>query len=252
MKKIANYITIFLLSIFIISCGGSNESISDSPENTPNNTSSKNKILCLGASRVEGARPEYESFRYELWKDLIDGGFTFDFVGTQEDNASYPNYQGKSFDKDHEGRGGWKSGQIVNGISNWLNQTGAPDIVLFSAPAGNDALAGDDYTTALNNVKAIVDAIQKKNPNVTILIEELAPAKTFLMTPNLTAFFTQMHQDVKTIATTKSTATSKVIAVDMHTGFTDSLLADEVHYNTAGAAFIAERYYDVLEDLLVK
>ncbi|MEO0725477.1 MAG: hypothetical protein AAFZ63_13110 [Bacteroidota bacterium] len=35
-----------------------------------------------------------------------------------------------------------------------------------------------------------------------------------------------------------------------HAGFTDDFLADEVHYNEAGAAFIAERYYEVLEDIL--
>ena len=35
----------------------------------PQNTSI-NKILALGASRVKGSRPEFESYRYELWKDL--------------------------------------------------------------------------------------------------------------------------------------------------------------------------------------
>lgn len=43
---------------------------------------------------------------------------------------------------------------------------------------------------------------------------------------------------------------SQVIAVDMFTGFTDSLLADEVHYNEAGADFIASRYYTLLENIL--
>ncbi len=34
--------------------------------------------------------------------------------------------------------------------------------------------------------------------------------------------------------------------VDMATGFSDALLADEVHYNQAGAGFVADRYYPVL------
>ena len=69
-------------------------------------STSINKILPLGASRVEGLRPEYEGFRYELWKDLIDGDWTFDFIGTRTDNASYPSYNGNDFDVDHDGGGG--------------------------------------------------------------------------------------------------------------------------------------------------
>lgn len=36
----------------------------------------------------------------------------------------------------------------------------------------------------------------------------------------------------------------------MFTGFTDGMLADNVHYNEIGAEFIATRYYDILEDVL--
>ena len=45
----------------------------DEQEAKPISTSI-NKILPLGASRVEGNRPDYESFRYELWKDLEEKG----------------------------------------------------------------------------------------------------------------------------------------------------------------------------------
>lgn len=31
-----------------------------------------NKIMPLGASRVQGLTPWFESYRYALWKDLID------------------------------------------------------------------------------------------------------------------------------------------------------------------------------------
>lgn len=60
-----------------------------------------NKMLPLGASRVEGFRPHFESYRYELWKDLTENGWTFDFIGTRSDKASYPLYNGKKFDIDH-------------------------------------------------------------------------------------------------------------------------------------------------------
>lgn len=219
-------------------------------ENPKPQSNSINKILPLGASRVEGARPDYESFRYELWKDLIDGGWTFDFIGTQSDYASYPSYSGNDFDIDHEGRGGWTSGQILSGLEDWLNETESPDIVLFSSPGGNDALEGLPYEEAVENVNDIIDIIQADNPNVTILIEQMAPGQSDIMTPELTEYFEQLQQEILSIAANQTTMSSQVIAIDMFTGFTNSFLADDVHYNEAGAEFIATRYYNVLENIL--
>lgn len=215
-------------------------------------SNSINKILPLGASRVEGARPEYESFRYELWKDLVENNWTFDFIGTQSDNASYPTFDNNTFDLDHEGRGGWTSGQIKDGLIDWLNETGAPDIVLFSSPGGNDALEGLSYEQAVTNINSIIDILQEKNSNVTIIIEQMAPGKSNFMNSELTLFFEQMQLEVLNITSHQSTSTSQVIAVDMYTGFNDNFLADDVHYNQSGAEFIATRYYNVLEDVLEK
>ena len=213
-------------------------------------SASINKILPLGASRVEGLRPEYEGFRYELWKDLIDGDWTFDFIGSRSDNASYPSYNGKNFDVDHEGGGGGTSGQILSGIEGWLNETGSPDIVLFSSPGGNDALEGLPYEDAVENINNIIDIIQADNPNVTIFIEQMAPGRSDFTTPELTSYINQLQQEVLSIASDQSTSTSQIIAVDMFTGFNDSLLADDIHYNEAGAEFIATRYYNVLINVL--
>jgi hypothetical protein len=59
-----------------------------------------------------------------------------------------------------------------------------------------------------------------------------------------------MQQEVLNIAANKTTTTSSVMAVDMFTGFNDNLLADDVHYNEAGAVFIANRYYTILINVL--
>ena len=64
-------------------------------------------------------------------------------------------------------------------------------------------------------------------------------------------FFTS-RADVADIASNMTTANSKIIAIDMYTGFDDSMLADEVHYNEKGAEFIANRYYGELKELLVR
>ncbi len=246
-----NKVFTLFLGVFLLAISCSQDDGRATPE-VKDISASKNKIMPLGASRVEGARPEFESYRFELWKLLVDSGYEFDFIGTNTDDASYPTYQNLTFDMDHEGRGGWTSGQIRQGIEAWLGQTGAPDIVLFSSPGGNDALTGSSYEQAILNVNAIIDEIQQTNPNTTIIIEQLAPARSDAMTPELTNFFIRMRQDVIDISAQQSTDSSKVLVVDMATGFSDSLFADDVHYNEAGALFVAERYYEVLKDILEK
>lgn len=204
----------------------------------------------LGASRVEGARPYFESYRYELWKMLQDSGYHFDFIGTRYDSATYPKYKGEAFDRDHEGHGGWTAGQIRFKLNKWINNAGVPDIVLFSSPAANDALAGLSYADAIQHVKAIIELLQEVNPDVVILIEEMAPAHSNAMTKERQAFFLQMLADVRSIAENYSTATSKVITVDMATGFKDVYLADAVHYNQVGATLVARRYFLALQPIL--
>lgn len=241
---------IFALGLFFIfNCSNCTKE-DDNPITENPQSTSINKIMALGASRVEGARPNFESYRYELWKKLIDDSWDFDYIGTKKDPESYPVYADSTFDNDHEGRGGWTSGQILEGIGEWLDQTGAPDIVLFSSPGGNDALQNLPYEEAISNVNAIIDVLQAVNPNVTIIIEQLAPARSDLMTATLGNYFDQMQQDVLTIATAQSTTSSQVLPVDMATGFNDSYLADDVHYNEAGAIFIADQYYEVLVNVL--
>jgi hypothetical protein len=218
----------------------------------PYNPNSKNKILNLGASRAAGARPVHESYRYELWKDLIDNHWEFDFIGTKEDYSFYPAYGGLAFDKDHEARPGWTSFEILDGLPKWLEETGSPDIVLFSTPGGNDALLNLDYSKTIKHIHSIVDTLQANNPKVTILIEQMAPPRSTKMEPPLSTYVSNLQQDVVSIAAQKSNDSSLVIAVDMYTGFSDSLLKDGVHYNELGARFIAERYYEVLQTVLIR
>ena len=243
IQKIKLLVIVLLLLTF-------NACNKDDDSSTNSQSQSINKILALGASRVEGSRPEFESYRYELWKDLKENNWIFDFIGTQTDESSYPTFNNMNFDVDHEGRSGWTSGEILNGLGDWLNQTGSADIVLLSSPGGNDALEGLPYSQAVSNIKYIIDILQADNPSITIILEQMAPGRSDIMTSELTEFFTQMQQEVLNIAANKTTTTSSVMAVDMFTGFNDNLLADDVHYNEAGAVFIANRYYTILINVL--
>ena len=209
-----------------------------------------NKIMPLGASRVQGFTPWFESYRFELWKALIDGGWDFDYVGTETETGSYPNYENLSFDPDHQGKMSWTSEKIFEELESILHETGYPDIVLFSSPGGNDILDGLPYENVIENINDIIDLFQDRNPDIVILIEQLAPGKTSFMTPELTLIFDKAVLDVETIAQEQTDENSLVIPVNMFEGFADRYLADDIHYNTEGAEFIAQRYYEVLENVL--
>ena len=78
----------------------------------------------------------------------------------------------------------------------------------------------------------------------------MAPGNSEIMTSELTFFWESMQKEVLKIANNKSTLTSQIIPVDMYTGFDDNLLADDVHYNEEGAKFIANRYFNILKNIL--
>ena len=245
--KLAVYLFLALTLGLVQSC--KKEVVNAGP--SASQSTSQNKIMPLGASRVEGAPPSFESYRYELWKLLKDGGYDFDFVGTEADSYSYGQYNGQTFDADHEGRGGITAAEIRNGLPGWLDQGGIPDIVLFSSPGGNDLLGGANYQDVLVDVNAIIDILQSYNPNVTILIEQMAPSDAATMTQQFTAIYNTVLQEIGNIAQQQTTTTSSVMVVNMSTGFdANQFLADDVHYNQAGASFIANQYYQVLQGVL--
>lgn len=245
MKLIDTNVFVYAIScFFLMACDSDNEATDLTPV-TPSETT----IMPLGASRVDGATPEYESYRYELWKLLIEGGYEFDFVGTETDNATYPTYNDQIFDSDHEGRGGITSSGILEELETWLDELGsAPDIVLFSSPGGNDGI--DNYELTVSNVNAIIDILQSRNPSVTVFIELPAPPLTSEQTTEFLAFYNQALEDIPQWANQQTTNTSSVMAIDMVTGFNDAYLADDVHYNASGARFIAQKYYDELIKVL--
>ena len=207
------------------------------------------KILPLGDSRVEGFRPEHESYRYELWKNLIDNERTFDFIGTQTDLASYPDYKAKSFDPDHEGAGGATSGYILDILPDVLASLGKPDIVLLGI-GGNDIIDGGySVSEVIANINAIIDTIQRKNPYVTVILEQIAPGHSSFMSPELTDLFKRFNDSIDAIPFGQSDESSAVITVDMYTGWSDEYMADEVHYNEVGAKEVADRYIKAFNTL---
>ena len=203
-------------------------------------------LLIQFASCKKGDEDGYESYRYELWKKCISNNYTIDFLGMQYDDGNYPDFNGFSFDRDHEGIGGIETEGVLDNIDEVLQQVNDFNIVLLCI-GGNDLLNGiDDPQTAIDNIHLIIDAIQNAHPDVTIFIEKIAPGNNEIMTPEFQLKLDEFNQLIAALAPIQTNANSNVIVVDMYTGFTENLLADDVHYNQEGALFIAERYFNAI------
>lgn len=195
----------------------------------------------------EQENDSYESYRYELWKNLIDNNYNFDFIGREKDYGTYPLYAGLEFDNDHEGSGGFESEDVLANIDEILTTIASPDIVLLSI-GGNDLLdGGNPPSEPIANIVELVGKLQTHNSNITIFLERIAPANNETMTSSLTNKLNDFNSQIVSIANSLTTNTSKVIALDMNTNFNESYLADDVHYNELGAKFIADIYFNGIQ-----
>ena len=208
-------------------------------------------ILPLGDSRVAGLRPLFESYRYELWKNLLEQNADIDLVGPETDNARYPDFMDRTFDNDHAGIGGNTTTDVLERLDNVLRSMPEPPQIVLLGIGGNDLLQGMDAGEVINNMHTIIDRLQANNPGVIIIVEQIAPGTSeFMATEGLRPIFDAFNAAIPTLASEQSDATSRVIPVDMSTNWTDEYLADEVHYNEAGAKVVADRYFAVMEEVL--
>ena len=159
-------------------------------------------------------------------------------------------YLDNTFDPDHQGIGGHTTADVLEDLPEVLSDLGEVDIVLLGI-GGNDALEGGSgsVTDAISNVNSIIDLLQANNPNVIIFLEQIAPGMSSIMTADLTAAINNFNNQISLVAANQSNSNSTVIAVDMATGWQDSYLADDVHYNAIGAEVVASRYSEAFKSL---
>lgn len=239
MSKITRVALTALLIFTIISCT-EDDSMTISPPDY------EVIILPLGDSRVAGDRPLHESYRYDLWKNLIENSWDFNFVGPQIDMSEYPVYSEEIFDKEHAGVGGYTTKDILTTLESTLSDVEVPNIVLLGI-GGNDLVINNSYNEAVQNINGIIDILQNHNPEVTIFIEQIAPGNSSTFSEEGLDLFTGFKNAINTISEERSTEDSNLISVDMAEGWGDILLIDEVHYNQYGAKVIADRYFDAID-----
>lgn len=201
-----------------------------------------------------GANPE-SSYRYWLYQDLTDAGFSFQFIGTRTgvENGSPANSWPQEAYSGHEG---WTSSDAANPAN--LNPVAgkAPDIVILDF-GSNDILAGIDLkTTTATNLETIIQAFATANPSVTILI---AVPTGFVVDPSLPrkqrgqqrSQQSRLAGVVSKVAKAENKAGIRVIKVNQMSGFNPRRnTVDGAHPNVVGEQKIANKYFQALRRIL--
>ena len=204
-------------------------------------------ILSIGDSRVEGNTPNFESYRYHLWRNLKLNNWDINFIGSRMDNGVYESVNGICFDNEHEGIGGATTSIILSRLSN-MKLEYTPDIVLISI-GGNDLLDQNlTVTQILSNLRKIVFQIRRISLQSTIIIEQIAPGKSSFMTPSLTEKITEFNYKIIDLGKTLDRSAARVLTIDLQTNWNDDLMADDLHYNNEGAQYVGDKYFSIISE----
>jgi lysophospholipase L1-like esterase len=217
------------------------------------------RIMPLGNSITQSNQDNY-SYRYNLWKKLLDAKVNCDFVGSHNTNKNgnpvWPAYQGMQFDNDNEGHWGWSADQILNGntqeptkgkLSDWLKGY-TPDIVLMHLGT-NDMFRNHSVPATLDELREVVRLIREKNPAVTILLAKLIPAYDQKVGPQSANNIKLLNDELPALALELNTIQSPVILVDQNTGFdpkTGIDTWDGIHPNASGEEKMAQKWFNAI------
>lgn len=216
------------------------------------------RILPLGDSITQG-NDHLQTYRYDLWKDLLDANYDFEFVGSMTtnfggNNPPYPDYLGQTFSDVNEGHYGWKIHEINDGafdasvghwggsLSDWITGYTA-DIALVHLGTNDVTVASSADMVA--GISQIIDTLRTNNPHMAILLGAI-PASGFENPPY------GFNQGLAELAAAKDTPESRVLVVDLTTGWISDPSApgshtwDWVHPNPLGESELARRFADAI------
>lgn len=216
--------------------------IAQAEEKKPDAKPHSLKLLCIGDSITQGDAYT-TSWRYDLWKRLIDSNVKVDMVGTVttnfEGDPEFPDHKGQQFDNEHEGRWGWTAGKVAETLPLVLKKVDA-DVALIHL-GSNDFLLGKGPRPVLEAHEAIIAALRADNPKIKIFVAQLIPNGAPRALP---AF----NKALPAAAKEWSTEQSPVYVVDMVTDFKlDDMTYDQLHPEENGEAFMATRWFEALQ-----
>lgn len=231
------------------------------------NTSEKQqlKLLCLGDSITQSGF-FYPSYRYFLWKNLVDQGFSFDFVGSidhrfmqMRNKRHWPKqYKSSQFDSDHEGHWGWRCEQILGQnhgdlpwgsgkghLQLWLKQY-TPDLAIIHL-GHNDLDHDQSISSTLTELSEIIQILRQHNPQIKIILSQLIPPRRRSWHSKII----KLNQEIPVLAEHMNSRQSAVIWVNPaqnYDGRNDNF--DGIHPNPEGARKMADVFFKGILKLL--
>lgn len=202
------------------------------------------KILPLGDS-ISCASTQKLSYRYPLWRSLVDRGKRISFVGSQGYNGgrSWKSYKGLNFPVTSEGHSGWRADQILRGLKNgtgglshWLGSYN-PDIALIHLGT-NDLYQSQSPESTIKDIEKIILLLRKKNPKIKILLAKIIPMGK---NGHHVSWFNQL---IGQLAIKLNKKNSPVHSVDMYSvmNFNKDMERDHIHPNARGEKKIANQW----------
>jgi len=214
------------------------------------------RLVCIGDSITQGRKgggsnAPTQSYRYPLWKMLVDLGANVHFVGSLnggfEGDPEWPDYKGKPFDRGHEGHWGWTTRAVREKLPEWIKGY-TPDValILLGANDANPKLNMTIEDTA-KEMEELIEILRGKNPKVVILL-----GKPFMEWKP----FPEMRDRFDVLAKSKSTPASPIVTVDLSKGWISkpdspgAHTVDWVHPNADGDSRLAAAWADALKPQL--
>lgn len=204
------------------------------------------QIMLLGDA-ITASEEGRRSYRYYLWRRLVDEQLEFDFIGTQHTNHGgkgyWPKYKDLEFDRDHEAYRDWRIDHVVNGkdgeeqkgnLEKWLDGY-TPDIAVVLL-GSHDVLQAKQTEWAEREMRRVIEILRADNDRIAILMVVPPP-----MQHENADFLAPLGAAYAGLAERETTVNSPIRLVDLPRVFDSQLhLAyDGVQPNDAGERLIA-------------
>ena len=180
-------------------------------------------------------------------------GFDVEFVGGKRTVVFDPNLYPRvdEFDRDYEGEGGMRLSEMLD-VAPMLMQENNPDVVLLKTSSDvcrNGANAPGQVSGLL---PSIISSMRAENPNVHFILGTSSEWIYNTCDQDVRDHFPAFNQAIMQVADLNDTPQSRVLVSDHYDGFNFDTMFDLVnqHNNRQGEMFVANRWFDVLEDFL--
>jgi hypothetical protein len=212
------------------------------------------KIMPFGDSITEGFKPNDSvlgGYRMELFHLARQDGHTITFVGSVANGPQM--VDGVQFPRNHEGHGAHTI-EGTMGIAQFTQPSMnnyQPHIILLMIGT-NDINGNVNRADAPNRLGRLLDSIFTINSNILVVLAQIVPSQNDGLNQNIRTY----NQAIPALVSARTAMGRHLVLIDMYEAFTrdadykTSLLADNLHPNTAGYTRMAATWYPVLAPYL--